>query len=561
MIQVASCEDRLGRHRANALLLLALALGGLSAGCRAMPTSVTPPPAATPPRPVDGRGGFRDEVRPAHYVPTSERIPSPAPPPGSDPIESHGPFTLAEAIAYGLRHNPRLQQASAQVAAAREGAEIAFAPFLPELNYHYVFSGFNQQVIPGGAFVPASLQRGVYSYSLNEFGIQWTILDFGRRAGRYGQAISKAKAESLVLERARQTVAFDVCSAYFALLAARAEVRVRTEAKQTAEAIRGDVGTRHLGGTAEREDVLRADVEVSRTAEELVAARQATLDAEALLNQALGRPYGGPLEVADVARRPPFASSLEDSLQGAVTLRPEIGAARQEIAGAAQGERSARGEMLPKFYIRGTVIQADLPRVFNGWLDGAGIHVDQSLYSGGARRAALRQAGAETAAAAAGLKVILNNVSAQVNLAFNSIATDRERIRLNSVAVGQARENLRVVVIRYKNGDAIPTEVADAQTALTMSEVRYYSSVYSYLAGLARLEYAQGGDQRELLAGVSQPPEADDQRIGLPRVPAGPPGGPTTSPPEPADDLPPALPDRPDTSPRGPDARPEAHRR
>src|SRR5271157_893032 len=301
---MGNCDYRSGKRRALALLVPALVLGGPSAGCRVIPSSSLRPPSAASPSPYEaGRGGARDDVEPAQYVPSSEAAPSRDPPPEADPVESEAPFSLAEAIAYGLRHNPRLQQASAQVAAAREGAEIAFAPFLPELSYHYIFSGFNEPVIPGGAFVPASLQRGVFNYSLNEFGIQWTILDFGRRVGRYGQAISKARAESLVLERARQTVAFDVASAYFQLLAARAEVRVRTEAMRTAEAIRRDVGTRRLEGTAEREDVLRADVEVSRTAEELVAARQATLDAEALLNQALGLPWGGPLIVADVARR------------------------------------------------------------------------------------------------------------------------------------------------------------------------------------------------------------------------------------------------------------------
>ena len=404
-------------------------------------------------------------------------------------------------------------------------------------------------MIPGGAFVAASLTRGVFAYSLNEFGIQWTILDFGRRAGRYGQALSQARAESLVLERARQTVAFDVASAYFQVLATRAEVRVREEAERTAEAIRRDVGTRRRGGTAEREDVLRADVEVSRTAEELVAARQATLDAEALLNQALGRPCGGPLVVADVARRPPFAESLEDGLRRAAESRPEIGAARQEVAGAAEGERSARGEMLPKVYVRGELIQADLVGVFNGWIEGAGIHVDQPLYAGGARRAALRQAHAERYAAAAGLQVILNNVSAQVNLAYNAIATERERIRLNAVGAGQARENLRVVVVRYNNGDAIPTEVVDAQTALTAAEVRYYASVYSYLEGLARLEYSQGGDLSRLLALVSQPAESDDQRIDLPLGPDRPleaaPLAPSTRTPALGDDLPSALPDSP----------------
>ena len=46
---------------------------------------------------------------------------------------------------------------------------------------------------------------------------------------------------------------------------------------------------------------------------------------------------------------------------------------------------------------------------------------------GRVQEGALRQAHAERDAAAAGLKVILNNVSAQVNLAYNAIATDRER--------------------------------------------------------------------------------------------------------------------------------------
>jgi outer membrane protein TolC len=462
------------------------------------------------------------------------------------PIGPEAPLSLADAISYGLRYNPRLRQAAAQVTAAHEGAEIAFAPFLPQIDYHYTIAAFNKQVIPGGAFVPASLSRGVYGYSLNEFGIQYTVLDFGRRAGRLGQAASRARAQVLVLERARQTVAFDVASAYFQLLATRAEVRVHEEALRTAESVRRDVGTRRLGGTAEREDVLRADVEVSRTAEELVATRQAVLDAEALLNQALGRPCGGPLNVADVARRPPFDESLEECLQRAAAIRPEIGTAREEVAGAAEGERAARGEMLPKIYVKGTLLRYELIGVSEGWLDGAGIHFDQNLYQGGARRAALRQSRAETAAAAAGLGVVLNNVSAQVNLAHNALATDRERIRLNFVAAGQARENLRVVVIRYQNGDAIPTEVVDAQTALTSAEVRYYASVYGYLTGLARLEYVQGGDLGHLLAEISRPAEADDQRIDLPRESDGSaedrPGTPPARTPAPRDDLPRALP-------------------
>ena len=98
---------------------------------------------------------------------------------------------LEEAIAVGLRDNPRLREAAAQAQAARAGADIAFAPFLPEFNTGFQFSGFNAPVIPGGAFVPASLNAGVYAFSLAEAGVQWTLYDFGRTAGSYGQALSR----------------------------------------------------------------------------------------------------------------------------------------------------------------------------------------------------------------------------------------------------------------------------------------------------------------------------------------------------------------------------------
>ena len=113
-----------------------------------------------------------------------------------------------------------------------------------------------------------------------------------------------------------------------------------------------------------------------------------------------------------MSRGVPRSRSRSRTASGGPRRCPEIGAAQQEIAWAAEGERSARGEMLPRIFTRGTVIQAELPRVFNRWIDGAGIHAEQPLYAGGSKRAALRQAHAERDAAAAGLKVIPNNVSA-----------------------------------------------------------------------------------------------------------------------------------------------------
>jgi outer membrane protein len=93
-----------------------------------------------------------------------------------------------------------------------------------------------------------------------------------------------------------------------------------------------------------------------------------------------------------------------------------------------------------------------------------------------------------------------------VNLAYQAIGTNQERIRLGEIGVSQARENLRLTLVKYNNGNATPTDIADAQTAQTRAEARYYTALYEFLEGLARLEYSQGGDQTRLLGALKAPP-------------------------------------------------------
>src|SRR5262249_12397066 len=133
------------------------------------------------------------------------------------------------------------------------------------------------------------------------------------------------------------------------------------------------------------------------------------------------------------------------------------------------------------------------------WIVGGGLHVDQPLYGGGRRRAEVQRARANVAAATAALQTILDNISNQVNIAFQAIASNRQRIRLGETSVAQSRENLQLTRVKYDNGDATPTDLVDAQTTLIRAQTRYFTAIYEYLEGLALLDYTLGGDQRRLL--------------------------------------------------------------
>src|SRR5262249_156729 len=98
----------------------------------------------------------------------------------------------------------------------------------------------------------------------------------------------------------------------------------------------------------------------------------------------------------------------------------------------------------------------------------------------------------EESRALADAATVLDTISLEVNLAYRAARASRERIELSRTSVEQAGENLRLVRVKYRNGNATPTDVVDAETALTRAQQRVRSAGYEYLAAIAQLDYATG---------------------------------------------------------------------
>src|SRR6202022_5093 len=152
------------------------------------------------------------------------------------------------------------------------------------------------------------------SYAQTEVGLEWTLYDFGRTGGSFRQAVARERITELQLVRAEQTVEFDVAAAYLDVLLARASRRVQEDAVRRAEATLDDTVARRKGGVALKEDVLRAEGQLSESREALVLAGQGELAAVARLNNAMGRNAGLPLEVFDLEVQPPLPGALADLL-------------------------------------------------------------------------------------------------------------------------------------------------------------------------------------------------------------------------------------------------------
>ena len=299
---------------------------------------------------------------------------------------------------------------------------------------------------------------------------------------------------------------FDVTAAYLNILLARASLRVQEEAIRQAEATLKDARARWEGGVADPDDVLRAEVQRSESRDAFVSAQEAELVAVAQLNNVMGRHAALPLRVLDLQPPPPDARpSLAESLEIAAAQRPEIGFAREAVVAAQEGVVAAKAAFLPRIFVRAATGRVDGAHVLTGWQAGAGLHLELPLYTGGLLRGELRTAEAEVAAAVADAQAILDGISLEVTRAFRSEVAAGQRIELSRTAVVEAQENLRLVRVKYRNGDATPTDIVDAETALTRSQQRFNSAIYTYLAALARLDYAMGRQQGTILRQASVP--------------------------------------------------------
>ena len=456
---------------------------------------------ALPPQLTDA--GVRARVAiSASNVPRVEPIRSvdSDPTPDSEPLV----FSLVEAVAYAQRHSPRLRAARAAIEAAAGREQVAFAAFLPEIGVFSQSGATNHTMGPG---VPSSTGflltngDGPHNYVQGLLQLQWTVYDFGRRTGRYNQATARQRIAKYQLTRADQTVQFDVAVAYLNILLARASLLVQEEAVRHAEATLKDARARFAAGVADPDDVLRAEVQLSESRDGVVRAQEAKLVAAAQLNNVMGRNAALPLEVMELASPPlEVTSSLAESLDVAATLRPEIGFARQAVVAAQEGVATAKAAFLPNVYVRGATGEvAGNNNVVTGWQNGIGLHLEVPLYTGGRLRGELRTAEADVSAALADAQSILDQVSLEVTQAFQSEVASFQRLQLSRTAVVEAGENLRLVRVKYRNGNATPTDIVDAETTLTRSQQRFKSAHYTYLASIARLDYATGQPQGTIL--------------------------------------------------------------
>ena len=393
--------------------------------------------------------------------------------------ETLAPLTVREALDRALASSPAVRAAELRLRGGEAHLRGARSAPNPELTLQH-----------GVGNNTGGLDEDLVVSQLFELG--------GKRRFRTLAASGEQQRAAAELDAARLELAYQVRVAY---LAAQEGQALRDQAAQfvrLAERFRDAAKAQFEAGEVPRTQVIRSEIEVA--AREQVR-DEATAELETrltTLKSLVGIPYPTSVAVAPDLAAPAVEPALETwrTLAGA---RPEVQAARWEIAARQAAVRAARAIRVPDLFVAGTHARLDQwPR------NSVRAGFTFAFLDRGALRAQRDEAQALASASEAELQERIRTVEQELQTAYDQLLRATGRLqRYRSGQLERVRELTELAQTGYEAGLTSYLEVLDAQRIQNEAQAGYTRALADAARARLALERAAGSPQ--LLATGEQP--------------------------------------------------------
>jgi cobalt-zinc-cadmium efflux system outer membrane protein len=403
---------------------------------------------------------------------------------GPEPLGARLDGLLAEARA---RHPElRAMRHEADAAAERIGSAGALADPMAQMELRDVtneMSGGSPSLLPG--------RVGSTRYQIRQTLPPWGSRESRRETARAGADEARLRAEATWTE-----LALRIKTAYARWQQQHATALQTRELLQLAERMEAAAQARYASGRGAQQDVIRAQVERTTLAGELLMVEADLTALRARLNGLLARDAGAPLappraDLRDAAALPPVARLDPATLrERALARNPQLAADDARLRAARSGEDTVRANRYPMFTLGVAPVQqrsriAEWELMFE-----VSIPLQQA-----SRRADEREAQAMVAAAQARREATANALLAE--LGEQLAAFDAAR-RIDTLTAGtllpQADLTVQAALAGYETGRVDFATVIDAQRQVRNAQTTLLRTRAEALMRLAEIERIIGGE-------------------------------------------------------------------
>ncbi len=408
------------------------------------------------------------------------------------PAASPTPVRLADLVAEAERNHPSIQTAARMVDVKR--ARVAQARALPDPQ---ISAGYM------GSLAPFKTQKNDPS-SYRTLGVMQELPYPGKRDLRGRIAAKEADAEMPNVEAARRRVRAEVKLAYYELWSVEKSQEITGKNKELLEKFARIAEEKYKVGKGLQQDVLRAQVEVTRIRQRQTLLEQRRHTQEALIASLLVRSDDTPLgPLPAVIAKGGLPYSLEELIGKGVENSPEIRRQEQLIEQSRLAVNLARKEFYPDFSI-----SWDYQNRTSGIPEMYGLKFTMNLpfFNKGRRYAAVNEA-SETQTGARQMREAVRTVLMfQVKEQFLAARASDELLTLYSKAlVPQSALTLESSMAAYQVGSVDFLSLLTNFITLLDYETSYYEELARYQQALVRLEELTG---IELDGAAGSAPEA-----------------------------------------------------
>lgn len=408
-------------------------------------------------------------------------------------------YNLDQCLEMARTRNPSVLASVERKNQAEWRKKSAYDDFLPKLNMDYSYTYLDDVTNIDADFIGIDeVSVTVHNNYRMGLHIDQPLFTGYRLIETYRLADLGLKEAVAGEELAYLEITYQTIRAYYSLLMTTQFQRVRDETVTTLTSHLNDSQQFYNNEIIPLNDLLESEVYLANAKQDARLSAGRTRIAKTNLATIIKEPVGPDFTVEDSHDTDLLASTLDILTNQALDTRPELKQANYGVEASKKQITLAKSTYFP------TVALSASHNRFGGdaWVDGhglsdlqnadetlVGVYATWELFAWGQTAHNVNEAAAASREANQRLIQVMDEIKLEVHDNYTNAHTSYANIATAQKAVDQARENLRMNQLRYKNQIATNTDVLDAQTLFTDTETKYYRAIYHYniwLAGLAR---------------------------------------------------------------------------
>ena len=388
------------------------------------------------------------------------------------------PKSLAELESEALASNPEIRLMSRRVAVAESKPKIAGSREDPAFMYRGWGTPLQR---------PWDLNQTQHMFMYNQ-----ALPGSGKRALRAEVAGEEAEIAKAELEAKKREVTAQVRKAFYDLLRNQDEVVLHDEQAAIARQALEQARIKYVVGKVPQQDVLKAQIALTKLVEHLVMLQEEGSMASARLNTLLGRDPASPIAVEGQYASPATIPSLLELERVAVESRPELAAASTAIHQREAQKKLAEKGYTPDYNVSaGYMLMPDGARYRNTYM--AELSVTLPWLNRGRHDAEIAESQARLTEEQAEYDYQRSVVFQEIQEALVRARSAKRLVDLyRDTLRPQAEASLKSAVTAYQADRADFLNLLDSQNTTLDVELAYFRFASELESNLADLERATG---------------------------------------------------------------------